>query len=77
MQEIRRQEGTHGREDFRILMGLDHPPTIDDCKRLEELGVTAVWASPWQPDGPSMRDPGIEVVRESLKRYADNIVRKV
>jgi probable F420-dependent oxidoreductase len=76
IQAMRRAEGTSGREDFGILMGLDHSPTIEDCKRLEEVGVTAVWASPWS-EGPSMSDPGIDAVRDSLRRYADDVVRKV
>jgi hypothetical protein len=38
--------------------------------------VTAVWASPWA-EGPSMDDPGIGVVTEALKRYADDVVTQV
>jgi probable F420-dependent oxidoreductase len=77
IQEARRAEGTDGRADYGILIGLDHPPTIEDCKRLEEVGVTAVWASPWQPDAPSMGDPGLDLVIESMKRYANEVVAKV
>jgi probable F420-dependent oxidoreductase len=77
IQEVRRAEGTIDRPDYGILIGLDHPATVDECKRLEEAGATAVWVSPWQPDGPSMSDPGIEVVRESLKRYAGDVVSVV
>jgi probable F420-dependent oxidoreductase len=77
IQEARRAEGTDGNADYEILMGLDHPPTLEDCKRLEDVGVTAVWSSPWQPEGPSQSDPGLDRVTESLKRYAEDVVRKV
>jgi probable F420-dependent oxidoreductase len=76
LQQIRREEGTDGRDDYGILVGLDHPPTIDDAGRLEEVGVTAVWASPWSP-GPSMGDPGIGAVKDALKRYADEVVHAI
>jgi probable F420-dependent oxidoreductase len=76
LHELRRQEGTDNRDDYGILIGLDHPPTVDDIRRLEEVGVTGVWASPWNA-GISMDDPGIDVVTESLKRYAAEIVQVV
>ena len=76
LQQFRREAGTDGREDYGILVGLDHPPTIDDARRLEEAGVTAVWASPWAA-GPSMDDPGITVVTDALKRYAHDVVQVI
>jgi probable F420-dependent oxidoreductase len=76
LQEFRRDAGTDGNDDYGILVGLDHPPTLEDIARLEDAGVTAVWASPWA-EGPSMDDPGIDVVTEALKRYADDVVLRV
>jgi probable F420-dependent oxidoreductase len=77
LQDVRRAEGTDGRSDYGVIVGLDHPPTLDDIGRLEVEGVTGVWASPWKPDGPSVDDPGLAAVEESLKRYAEEVVHRV
>jgi probable F420-dependent oxidoreductase len=76
LHQIRREEGTDDREDFGILVGLDHPPTVDDARRLEQAGVTAIWASPWCP-GISTEDPGIAVVTDALQRYAEDVVHVI
>ena len=77
LQELRGEEGTADREGYGVLVGLDHPPTIDEIRRLEEAGVTGVWVSPWEPSKPSVRDPGLSTVLDALRRYADEVVRRV
>lgn len=76
LHEHRRAEGTDGRDDYGILVGLDHPPTLEDCKRLEDAGVTHVWASPWNP-GISTDDPGPDAIADGLRRYASEVLHRL
>lgn len=77
IQDMRSAEGTIDREDYEILVGLDHQPTVDDCKFLEEAGVTAVWVTPWVPRGLASGDPGLDAMRTSILRYGDEVVQHV
>lgn len=77
LHEIRCEEGTADRPGYGIVVGLDHPATVDEIRRLEEAGVTGVWVSPWEPSKPAMHDPGRDTVLDALRRYADEVVRRV
>ncbi len=74
---IQREEGIDAEAEFGIMFPLDHPPTRDECQRLQDAGVTAVTTSAWDPDGPSMSDPGLTAVSDGLKRYAEAVVQHV
>jgi probable F420-dependent oxidoreductase len=74
--EYRREYGTQDR-DFQIFISLDRTPTLDDCARFDELGVTAMWTHPWKPEGRTSSDHGLDAMLEGLEDYAERVVSKL
>ena len=66
----------YGREDepFEILLALLEPPSVDLYRRAEDAGITAVMCRPWlgQDTGPG----GVELYREPIEQFAENIIEK-
>jgi probable F420-dependent oxidoreductase len=55
LDRFRAEAGTDGREDYEVVLGLpERLPTVDECRRLEEAGVTAMIVPPfgvrWRPE---------------------------
>jgi len=80
---LRREFGRE-KEPFDIMLHCPDAQTVDDIRRLEEMGVTDLQVTPWtQPDiraelGVSaMREqPPLAVKQEAIKRYAEDIIAK-
>ena len=71
--ELRREYGREN-EPFEILLALLEPPSVDLYRRAEDAGITAVmcgrgWARTPAPGG-------VERYRESIERFAENIIEK-
>ena len=54
LNDFRQEFGTAGRTDFEIHALDMHARTLDDFRRLEELGVTDICVTPWKSYGPSL-----------------------
>ena len=54
LNELRREFGTDKRTDFEIHAFDTHARTLDDFRRLEELGVTDICVTAWNPYDPSL-----------------------
>jgi probable F420-dependent oxidoreductase len=76
LQRLRREEGTADR-DFEMVVGLRELPSVDDCRRLEELGVTAMTAQPWRPTANHPLDPGLDRVLDAVAEYGERVVSRV
>jgi len=80
-----RREFGREQEPFDIMLHCPDATTVDDMRRLEDLGVTDLQVAPWtQPSilaelGVSSMalQPSLAVKQESIKRYAGEIIAKV
>jgi probable F420-dependent oxidoreductase len=64
-----RRKAGREREPFTILGAIDEPPTVDNVKRLEDAGVTALMTSAWMF---SRRDTStVAGKRDALERFAE------
>jgi probable F420-dependent oxidoreductase len=80
---LRREFGRE-EEPFDIMLDCPDAPSVEDIRRLEELGVTDLQVTPWtQPDiraelGVSaMREqPSLGVKLEAIKRYGEEMIAK-
>jgi alkanesulfonate monooxygenase SsuD/methylene tetrahydromethanopterin reductase-like flavin-dependent oxidoreductase (luciferase family) len=83
-----RSEAGRGNEPFDIVLQCPDAVTVDDYRRLEDIGVTHVWVVPWHSafaaasegkiDITVMYDelPSLQVKVDAIKRFADNIIAK-
>ncbi len=81
---LRREFGRE-KEPFDIMLHCPDAETVDDMRRLEELGVTDLQVAPWNL--PAMQaelgvsamrvQPPLAVKQEALKRYAGEIIAKL
>ena len=78
-----RREYGRDREPFDIMMHCPNADSIDDIRRLEELGVTDLQVTPWSVPGIlaemgvgtiMQQQPPLEVKLEAIKRYADKVI---
>jgi probable F420-dependent oxidoreductase len=70
---IRTREGTTDRDDYEVfcaLRGRDHE--LDDYRRLEDAGVTAIMCTPW--GAVSRADRGPAPIRAALDEFAERFV---
>jgi hypothetical protein len=60
--------------------------SVDDIRRLEDLGVTDLQITPWtMPDTPAelgvaafmQQQPPLAVKKDAIKRYADEVIAKL
>jgi probable F420-dependent oxidoreductase len=80
---LRREFGREN-EPFDVMMHCPDAETIDDIRRLEDLGVTDLQVTPWSEQvlaemgvGAIMRQqPPLAVKQEAIQRYADRIISK-
>lgn len=63
----RREAGT-ATGDFEVVVAFTSPPSLDDLKRMEDLGVTGVVNPPWLFYG--LPSSSIEFKRATLEEYA-------
>ncbi|RLQ21071.1 TIGR03619 family F420-dependent LLM class oxidoreductase [Seongchinamella sediminis] len=78
---FRREYGREN-EPFEIMMHCPDAETVDDIRRLEDLGVTDLQTTPWTERilaemgvGASMRQqPPLQAKLEAVKRYADEVI---
>jgi probable F420-dependent oxidoreductase len=81
---LRREFGRE-KEPFDIMLHCPDAETVDDMRRLEEMGVTDLQVAPWNL--PAMQaelgvsamrvQPPLAVKQEALKRYAGEIIAKL
>lgn len=85
--QLNRYRAEYGREKepFDILLQCSDATTVDDFKRLEDLGVTHSWVVPWQQTAPGGghaievmfdEDPSLQTKLDAIKRYGDEIIAK-
>jgi probable F420-dependent oxidoreductase len=73
LQELRRQHGTAGRQDFEI-HGMDVAAhTVADFRRLRDLGVTDAVTVPWSMD-PAVTLP---MQLDAIKRFGAEVIAKI
>ncbi len=79
-----RREFGRAQEPFDIMLHCPDAETVDDIRRLEEMGVTDLQVTPWTQPGiqaelgvSAMRvQPPLSVKQEAIKRYAENVITK-
>ncbi len=71
---LRVEQGTAERDDFEIHALDSNCRTVDDCRRLAELGVTDICVTPWNPyqDGLT-RDDKLAAIRQ----VGENLIEKM
>ncbi len=80
-----RREFGRDKEPFDIMLHCPDATTVDDMRRLEDLGVTDLQVAPWtQPSilaelgvSSMAMQPPLAVKQEAIKRYAGEIIAKV
>ena len=80
-----RRELGRDREPFDVMLHCPDATTVDDMRRLEDMGVTDLQVAPWtQPSilaelgvSSMAMQPPLAVKQEAIKRYADEIIAKV
>lgn len=81
-----RREYGRENEPFDIMMHCPDADTLDDIRRLEDMGVTDLQATPWSMPGIlaemgvgtiMQQQPPLEVKLEAIKRYADQVIAKL
>jgi len=80
-----RREAGREKEPFDIMLHCPDAETVDDIRRIEEMGVTDLQVAPWNL--PAMQEelgvsamrvqPSLAIKQESLKRYAGEIIAKL
>ena len=83
LNEFRREFGREN-EPFDIMMHCPDAESVDDIRRLEDLGVTDLQVSPWSEAilaemgvGAAMRQqPPLEVKLDAIRRYADEVIAR-
>jgi len=82
---LRREFGREN-EPFDIMLHCPDAQTVDDIRRLEDLGVTDLQITPWtMPDTPAelgvaafmKQQPPLDVKKDAIKRYADEVIAKL
>ena len=80
-----RREFGREHEPFDIMMHCPDATTIDDIRRLEEMGVTDLQVTPWSVPGIlaemgvgaiMQQQPPLAVKLEAIKRYAGQVIAK-
>ena len=80
---LRREFGREN-EPFDIMMHCPDAETVDDIRRLEDLGVTDLQVTPWSERilaemgvGAIMQQqPSLAVKQEAIERYSDEVIAK-
>jgi probable F420-dependent oxidoreductase len=80
---LRREFGRE-KEPFDIMLDCPEAQTVDDIRRLEEMGITDLQVTPWTLPGiqaelgvSAMREqPPLAVKQEAIKRYGEEMIAK-
>lgn len=71
LEQLRREHGTHRRDDFRIYANDMNAREVDDFRRLADLGVTDICVTPWNAyEGGD----DVQVKLDGLRRFADTVI---
>ena len=70
---LRREHGTDQRSDFEIHAFDMHARTLDDYRRLGELGVTDICVTPWNPYDPAL-DRAKKLAR--IERFSETVIQR-
>jgi probable F420-dependent oxidoreductase len=70
---IRRELGGEDKP-FEILIVTKTPPSLDFCRRLEELGVTMVMPLSWYLQG--VPTSSLDYKRKNMESFAENVIRQ-
>jgi probable F420-dependent oxidoreductase len=73
LNELRREHGTDQRPDFEIHAFDMHARTLDDYRRLGELGVTDICVTPWNPYDPAL-DRAKKLAR--IERFSETVIQR-
>lgn len=73
LNELRREYGTDQRPDFEIHAFDMHARTLDDYRRLGELGVTDICVTPWNPYDPAL-DRAKKLAR--IERFSETVIQR-
>ncbi len=85
LQNLRREFGREN-EPFDIMLHCPDAQTVDDIRRLKDLGVTDLQVTPWtMPDTPAhlgvaafmQQQPPLAVKQDAIKRYGDEVIAKL
>jgi hypothetical protein len=87
-----RREYARDKEPFDIVLQCPETATVDDIRRLEDLGVTDFWIVPWafyasQDEKRRLAEargaaalfkvqPPLQVKLDAIRRYADEVICK-
>lgn len=81
-----RQEHGRSKEPFDILVQCPQAVSIDDIRRIEDLGVTELWVTPWLASAPSGEEAGVaatfcpqptlEQKLKAIREYGEQIIAK-
>lgn len=83
--ELKRQRQEFGRdkEPFDIMLQCPEAITVDDIRRIEDLGVTDLWVIPWLiSDVPTEHaasmapQPSLETKLNAIKQYGEKVIAK-
>jgi probable F420-dependent oxidoreductase len=79
LDEHRQRAGTAERGDFEVMFMQTDVPDADAIRRLEELGATSIFVSPWEAEAGAafQKDPGRDSVLRSIERYGREVVSVV
>jgi len=83
LNSFRREFGREN-EPFDIIMHCPDAESVDDIRRLEDMGVTDLQVTPWsekilaeQGVGAMMQQqPSVEIKQDAIKRYADEVIAR-
>ncbi len=73
LNELRREHGTLNREDFRIFGNDMNAKSVDDFRRVADLGVTDICAMPWNVYAAT---DNLQAKLDGLRRFADTVIAK-
>jgi len=73
LNELRAQYGTLKRSDYEIHAYDMHATTLDDFRRLRDLGVTDICATPWNVYQGAL---SLQDKIDNLRRFGDEIIAK-
>ncbi len=84
LNRLRRECGRDA-EAFDIMLHCPDATTIDDIRRLEDLGITDLQVTPWALPGMAAEEgvgriqqqqPTLQVKKDAIRRYADEVIAK-
>lgn len=80
-----RREYGRDKEPFDIMLHCPDADSVDDIRRLEDLGITDLQVTPWSVPGIMAemglgtilrQQPSLAMKQEAIKRYADKVLAK-